>query len=548
MYVTTPFPYANGLLHMGHLAIALRSDAIAALLRALNNKEVSFHYSIHLTGLPVALRLEKYHTSTLSDDGLSLLEKYKKENTVLTKIDHWYQLMKTYYQDLFNQLKIRSRLQEGITHTTTDLDENYSKWVRAIFRALKKENRLVSLQLPTPECEKCKIVLGDHERASYEGIGVKTIMIKVENAVASALDPNEDLLTTLRKATLGAKEIALSAKTHSWVCSVDQLQWGHLQEGIYPLSYISRAVTCRCGGKAVIRTELKECLSFHDPQWKARTIALINKSVVDPSVKEIAISAVNNYGPKPYARTKGFGTRLEEGFFPDSLADSALHFLYYKVFEKDENAYAIVHLTGKDLITSHLVYAYYFLDPSLLKAIAIECEKERIPMMSSLETLPLVYFKVYGHIKSKDNEKMSKSLGNTISWNDLCNDFDEKHLRAYFYSRAEGLQDEPFDTDKLKQAYHSTIKNITRTAKKILSLNVESTNLANQLLTQHFQNLSIVELCKLREVNEFLLNGFRNLIDKYEAGSNSDNGLLSSYQKLIHCLYPSINIEDLLCT
>ena len=52
-FVTFPFPYMNGKLHLGH-AFSITKAEFAARFARLNGKEVLFPFGFHCTGMPIA--------------------------------------------------------------------------------------------------------------------------------------------------------------------------------------------------------------------------------------------------------------------------------------------------------------------------------------------------------------------------------------------------------------------------------------------------------------------------------------------------------------
>ena len=557
MYITTAFPYANHLLHMGHLSLILKADAIAALRSYMLEKQVSFYYSLHLTGLPVALRLDAYakKVANLDSDGLSLLRHYEESKKDLTQLENWYELMRAYYHDLFDQLRIRSRLQEGICHTTTDIDLNYSKFVRSIFRALDNLSLLKKQLMPNPHCDQCDTILGDHERAKLEGVSIEKLHVStVDSDVTCNSFCKEDLivfeeisfckhlLNRFTASAFGSKEIALNLNNQSLIINLETKTCVKTsldsQNMFNELTFISRGVVCRCGGRPVIKYELRDCLAFNDENWKTRTKDLIASGELDMSTKEILLSAVNKMGPKPYSRTKGYGTKLPSNILVDSLADSAIHFLFYQCYEDKKDSFSEAHLIGKDLLTNHVAFAYYFLDPLLLKEISKELVHENLSLDISNAKPP--HFKAYGHIKSEDNTKMSKSARNVITWEQLKQTFTDSHLRAYFYSRADSLEDEQFSKKTVEDSYRATVRNILRTFRSIANLTPNAQVLALEHLSV-LKSYNIAKTCKLRAINEFVVNGFRIYLEKLEKTTNeSPNSLLKQqYEKIVFALYPS---------
>jgi len=147
----------------------------------------------------------------------------------------------------------------------------------------------------------------------------------------------------------------------------------------------------------------------------------------------------------PFLRSKGFGSKLKilkntpyDQLIVDSLMDSFLHPLYYGHYHNLLNSknssltedlvktQSVLHVTGKDLLKNHVLFFCYF--QTLL-----------------FPEKPLPYFEYSRFIVAKNNEKMSKSLNNSVYLEDIEKEIDPQAFKAYIYSMNDDTEPTPFD-------------------------------------------------------------------------------------------------------
>jgi len=488
-YVTTPFPYAQKPPHIGNLSAALKVDTVCRLRESYHNGQFSSEktflpYSFHLTGLPIFQTITRIKAllqegstkeEILKIQGLEQLSPYIKNITELTESLSWINVLKEYYTDLFKQVNINTSL--PLTHTTTDIDEHYSKFVNWMYTSLKQKDLILEKDHFLICCNSCKNVIGDHDRILKEGIGIEypecsvsqvelnnnkffilhTDVLESEGFFFEGFILTEGARKILSKCFGPKEELLVYLEDRTKQINLNLLQKVHLPSS---LSYCNKKaslpvtvknITCRCGGTGIINKQKTLFLKYSCPLWKEEVQKIILGSKNTEEAKAILLSQSKTLRDVSFLRKRGYGTHLDilkdtpyADCIVDSLSDSALHNYYYSslfgvsqgqlVYQKSENfldsmmkSKVILHGAGRELLGNHLLYQYYFLSALLPK---------KQP----------AYYDCSKFIVVKGNVKMSKSLGNTITWDDLkANNLRGADLRAFLALSSDSI--DPIVTD-----------------------------------------------------------------------------------------------------
>lgn len=548
VYISTPFPYCYGLPHMGNLVQAIKSEIHRSFINSFYksgfiNQKVEFSYSFHCTGLPLTNRLNEFKkeyeetgTVNLSNYNLSSLSPYIKNYGDISVLSKWVQILSEYYTDCFKKLKIKSSLPSY--HTTTSIDEGYSKFVNFLYNELNKRNKLVRKKHYLITCDKCKNVMGDHDRKRFEGRGISQIKVRFNeynNCKFYYLKDDCEFYITgnLIFGALLLKELKKLNKETNIVFfdeKCEKLDFKKLTpwEGLCKeefsertLYYTIREIECKCGGYAIIEHMDTWFVKFSDPQWKEKTHEKIKNSFNTNSIKNDLLKSSKNLRDVSFLRNKGFGTTLDiikSNEVVDSLMDSPIHPLYYsymnhsiwdlKTPEKDT---FLVHCTGRDLIPTHLLYFCYFLT-------------------QLYPNLELPFFDTTRYIVSSDNQKMSKSLGNVIHLEDL--EGLSMYLKHYVCTLADTSEPTPLNMEIIKSIGISGEKHkkeiislldhsiCEQSYKKIIELLQQIANNSNitKYLTQkgrkYFNLTNSNPEFKIRKAYNLIFNQLRNLLKK----------------------------------
>ncbi len=166
-FVTFPYPYMNGYLHLGHYYSIMRTEVFARYKRQTGHN-VLFPQGWHCTGSPiesVAKRIrenEPKQIQTMKLQGFSdgEIEKFADPK---------------YWTEFFPKAAKKDLTDLGLSidfrrsFITTNLNPHYSKFIEWQFRKLREGNYVIKGNHPVVWCPKDNWPVGDHDRIEGEG-------------------------------------------------------------------------------------------------------------------------------------------------------------------------------------------------------------------------------------------------------------------------------------------------------------------------------------------------------------------------------------------
>ncbi len=165
--LTTPYPYVNGLLHIGHTYTYMRVEAFARYKR-MQGFNVLFPFAFHATGSPIdtaAKRVAENEEKQIQT--LKLMGFKDEEITAFKEPIHW---IKTFSKAAEQDLnKYGLSIDWRRSFITTDLNPRYSKFIKWQFNTLKKKGLIGQGEHPVVWCPKENVPVGDHSRSEGEG-------------------------------------------------------------------------------------------------------------------------------------------------------------------------------------------------------------------------------------------------------------------------------------------------------------------------------------------------------------------------------------------
>lgn len=578
--ISTPFPYAYSIPHLGNITQAIKGDLYTKLRNALNKHQyidtkTLFCYSFHATGLPVYFRIQemrkllKSNTKGVQLDVVGfkkdIFEYFRSKNILpllsyVKKVKHcttlkgWVEIMSAFYTDLFIDLGVHTNLPKY--HTTTDIDTGYSNFVKLIYKELFSRGLIVEDKNYLIYCNKCSSVLGDHDRVKEEGIGVthhqvyKTIIKQgvwyhddIQNQKWVQVNPklfiSEKIYFKIRAGIPPASEGLLYDTETRHVRYLPLVQGGlnlTLENPCWIYS-TSAGITCRCGGSSTLGSEKTLFIKFTDLDWKLLATQSIQRSHLPAGSKKALLQTLTKLRNVAFLRSFGYGTKLK--FLPapynekivDSLMDSALHPYYYAYFldsitkptdfQKAQSVKYLAHMTGKDLLPTHLLYMHLF---------------------SSLLTpnVKVPYFETTRFICASSKEKMSKSLNNVVYWADLKEFCTPMGLKSYISTLADTDQATAYDKQTLIQAQRNTQKH-----RRALKKYIKSGHVNNETVPHLREIFNQVSCCvgagpypqfKLRKAYHLIHHKLADILSRTSPGSGGTYPLQESLiDELLNC-------------
>ncbi len=166
-FCTFPYPYVNGLPHVGHLFTIMRVEAFARYKR-MRGYNVLFPQAWHCTGSPIvaaAKRIEEGESKQikiLKDMGISDSELHEFIDPV-----HWIKYFPPKYKDDLQAMGLSVDWRREFI--TTSLNPHYDAFIKWQFLTLKKKNFVVKGKFPVVWCPKELCPVSDHSRMEGEG-------------------------------------------------------------------------------------------------------------------------------------------------------------------------------------------------------------------------------------------------------------------------------------------------------------------------------------------------------------------------------------------
>ncbi|MBN3037090.1 MAG: leucine--tRNA ligase [Candidatus Diapherotrites archaeon] len=174
-FVTFPYPYVNGSLHMGHAFTGSRCDAFARYKR-MRGCNVLFPFAFHATGEPIVgaskrvkageeKQWKQYRGEGLSNEEIKSFE--DPRNIV------------THYRALSTELAKQMGFGVDWRRSFTTIDPQYNKFIEWQYLRLKEMGYIVQGTHPVIYCSKCDSPTGDHDRLRGEGVSpVEFVLLK----------------------------------------------------------------------------------------------------------------------------------------------------------------------------------------------------------------------------------------------------------------------------------------------------------------------------------------------------------------------------------
>ncbi|MEM0379580.1 MAG: leucine--tRNA ligase [Nanopusillaceae archaeon] len=177
-FITVPYPYVSGLLHLGNAYTFSRGDFLARYKR-LKGFNVLWAQGWHLTGSPIvskAYRLKEGDQKIIKDLKTDKIPEtdFEKLKTPEGWATYFMQLNREYFKKFGFSIDWRREFY------TTYLNPWYDKFVKWQYNKLKEQNLITKGEHPVIIDPKMKIIIGDHDRADeYAGISYEEgIIIK----------------------------------------------------------------------------------------------------------------------------------------------------------------------------------------------------------------------------------------------------------------------------------------------------------------------------------------------------------------------------------
>ncbi len=178
IFVTFPFPYMNGPLHIGHAFTSTRVDVYARYKR-MKGYNVLFPWAWHLTGEPIAGAAERLKRGDIEQYRIFKEVDGVPDEEIKKFVDPVY-MARYYIRESKEVLKLLGHsIDWRREFTTTELDPWFSKFIEWQYLKLRELGYVRKGTHPVVWCPNCKSPTGDHDRLKGEGVSpVEFIIIK----------------------------------------------------------------------------------------------------------------------------------------------------------------------------------------------------------------------------------------------------------------------------------------------------------------------------------------------------------------------------------
>ncbi len=218
-FLTFPYPYLNGYLHVGHTYTLMRVEAFARYKR-MQGYNVLFPQGWHATGSPIEAAAKRVAEGEQKQIEILKASGFKDAEILEFKDPkHWIDVFGASAEKTFKSLG--TSIDWRRSFITTDLNPKYSKFIQWQFNKLKQAGYVVQGEHPVVWCPKEKIPVGDHARSEGEGEvpeEMTLLLFKLNDLVLPA--------ATFRPETIyGVTNLWLNPKVEYIEAEVDSQKW-----------------------------------------------------------------------------------------------------------------------------------------------------------------------------------------------------------------------------------------------------------------------------------------------------------------------------------
>jgi len=218
-FVTYPYPYVNGYLHVGHTYTLMRVEAMARYKR-MRGFNVLFPQAWHATGSPIDTAAKRIRDGEEKQINILKQMGFKDEEIATFKEPtHWVKVFGKAAKEDFKALG--TSVDWRRTFVTTDLNPRYSKFIQWQFIKLQSKKFVQQGEHPVVWCPKENTPVGDHARSEGEGETPEQ-MVLIKFKIGDTILP---AATYRPETTFGVTNMWLNPELDYIEASVDDETW-----------------------------------------------------------------------------------------------------------------------------------------------------------------------------------------------------------------------------------------------------------------------------------------------------------------------------------
>ena len=308
-FVTFPFPYMNGPLHIGHAFTSVRVDVYARYKR-MQGFDVLFPWAWHWTGQPIVAAAER-----LANGDKAMVKEFVEIDGISQRDLHKFydpKYMAQYYTDSGRVALKRLGLSIDWRREfhTTDLDPTFNKFVIWQYNKLREKGYVTQGTHPVVWCPRDQSPTGDHDRVQGEGVTWEEYTL-----VLFRLDGEDFFLpaATFRPETIyGVTNLWLNPEAEYSQITVDgKYQWIVSKEAAAKLKDQLRKIT------TVKTFKGKELIGRYvtNPLRSGDSLPILPAEFVDPKNGTGVVYGVPAHAPMDYIALRDIQSDLEKQRF-----------------------------------------------------------------------------------------------------------------------------------------------------------------------------------------------------------------------------------------
>lgn len=226
-FVTFPYPYLSGHLHVGHSYTLMRVDAFARYKR-MQGYNVLFPQGWHATGTPIEAAAKRVAEGEQKQ--IEILKTAGIKETEIPKFkdpEQWIKVFGAAAEKTFKEFGISVDWRRNFI--TTDLNPKYSKFIQWQFNKLREAGCVVQGEHPVVWCPKDKMPVGDHARSEGEGEvpeEMTLLLFKLGEKILPAATFRPETIYGVTNLWLNptVKYLEADVNGQKWILSEDALQ------------------------------------------------------------------------------------------------------------------------------------------------------------------------------------------------------------------------------------------------------------------------------------------------------------------------------------
>jgi len=287
-FVTFPYPYLNGSVHIGAAFTAFRVDSYARFKR-MQGFNVLYPQGFHATGESVVGALERLKSGDevqketfklygATEEDIQNFTKYGPEFTVRFWMNRW-----------IEDLRLSGFSIDWRRSFVTAITPTYSKFIQWQYNTLRKKGYVIQATHPVVWCPSCQSPTGDHDRLVGEGESpIEYLLIKFrlesgEMLPCATLRPETVFGVTNVWVNPNVEYVKAKVGSEIWIVSEQCIE--KLRDQLKKVEALGKVLGEELVGKYVENPKTKE------------KVVILPASFVDPDVGSGVVMSVPSHAP-----------------------------------------------------------------------------------------------------------------------------------------------------------------------------------------------------------------------------------------------------------